>query len=699
MMKSLCKIMIIIFAISVTLTSCEDLSVLSDILGDDDPGSEAQDVCDSMDNDDTESGINSDMGSYGVTNTYLQEALNAIENHLKGGTTLSQIHLAQHKKTIDSNIKSIGATKESIVAAFNAVKAYENAQGPLFMNSATKDGGISHSAGANIHTAIISIMQGIVDYAYTSENLSKYSETLDGLYFQSSKYFPGEVTSTPNPNITHSVKINGSYVKTFGHLIMHADLPAVKPTGTYLAPGSIATVTVPSSMVGKGYRVRVGAHAYDLSKKPSFKRLDRVTIRFNINSTTTKIASPLGGGIYIEVPYLKDAGIETVQIENAVRSPYFSMKSFHATTLSEWKDTERHFGAPWADFQSEKVMMQVPTSWIYNFSNPVALLHNWGKALNGVSDVMGFPKIRGKEVLYLQVDVYIRAGAYSPGYPQVNITYDPDKVYNGSQDNLILSSPADKWSFGSVEFHELGHGHLFQKFPGETEAAVNFPFVSVLNREFGLDLNEAFYKSFMRGIPFRTLDNAAITCMMSETFYYGKPMTSLEMKYQYRGYAKYVDVARLFGWDTLDEYFRSFNQDYENSVSPQNTNTKVTGNYDKSNNGLILRMSEKAGADLTPLIHFWGVQPNDAAALKTAIAAANLKPSAKILETLVHYKSIVPQNNEEIRSFIKNWNGGDNPEAGTHFAKLWDIWNNTYAATITSNVQNIIYLYFPDGRP
>jgi len=51
-----------------------------------------------------------------------------------------------------------------------------------------------------------------------------------------------------------------------------------------------------------------------------------------------KVASPLGGGIYIEVLYLADAGIVDVQVKNAVRSPYFSAKSFHRTSLLEWQN-------------------------------------------------------------------------------------------------------------------------------------------------------------------------------------------------------------------------------------------------------------------------------------------------------------------------------------------------------------------------
>lgn len=633
----------------------------------------------------------------GMLQSELYKALSAISSHIKGSIKLNDSTLKQHKDTIDSEIKLLGSKRELISAAFDAVENYENVHGPLFMNSDTKDG-VPHDAGANIHTVIISIMQGIVDHVYTSRNLSEYKKLLNDFYFKSSKYFPGEVTSIPDPNVIHTVKINGSYPKTFGHLTISADVPARKPTGTYLVPGDVATVTVPQSMVGKGYQIRVGAHVYDLSNKPSFKRLDRTTILYAITSEKTEIASPLGGGIYIEVPYLQDAGIVTVTIQNAVRSPYFSMKSFHKTSSDEWKNTERTFGAPWADFQTEKFMMQVPTSWIYNYGDPTTVLKQWDEALDVVSDFMGFPHTRGREVLYLQADVYIRAKAYSPGYPQVNVTYNPNKAYDGNSDNPLLTGPFIDWRWMSTEFHELGHGHLFQKFPGETESAVNLLYPAVLNRKLGLDIQEAFYKSRRNGAAFNTLENAAVSWMITENFKNGNPMTTEEMKYQYRGHAKYVEVARLFGWTVLDRYWRSFNESYEKTVSPQNTDTRVKGDYDRSNNGLILSMSREAGVDLTPLIDFWGVHPNNRQALKGAIAAANLKPSAKIYQLLLDYKAKIPADKQEYRTFVMNW-FEEQPEAGTYAAVLLDTWSTAYSGTINNNVQNIIDLYFPNGRP
>ena len=89
----------------------------------------------------------------------------------------------------------------------------------------------------------------------------------------------------------------------------------------------------------------------------------------------------MGGGVYIEVPLGASGGVVDVEITGAVRSPYFSAKPFHTTTLTEWLTEERNHPGPWADFQTERFMMQVPSDWIYNLPDPVTLMADWDAAV------------------------------------------------------------------------------------------------------------------------------------------------------------------------------------------------------------------------------------------------------------------------------------------------------------------------------
>ena len=174
-----------------------------------------------------------------------------------------------------------------------------------------------------------------------------------------------------------------------------------------------------------------------------------------------------------------------------------------------------------------------------------------------------------------------------------------------------------------------------------------------------------------------------------------KPMEAAEKAYQLAGHAKFVDIVRLFGWKPLNDFWRSWNEDLEAGRPWSKHGTDI----DK----ISLRLSQKAGADLTPLLHFWGTPPRNAQALQAAVAAAKLKPSAKVFDALAHYQSLVPQDNQAFRDFARPWWG--KPPSPTGFtterghAQQWEAFDGKTAAQIRNTVQAIVDLYFPAGRP
>ncbi len=638
--------------------------------------------------------------------TYLLVALTALKNHIQGTALLNADQIETHKLTIDANKDLFGANNTIISACFDLVETYDNTTGygPLWIAR----GDFRRSDVVNdIHWTIYNVMQYIMDETYTEENILRYEDLFDGFKFESSSYFPGAVEPPENPSQTHTVNINASYPKTFGHETMYTTSPARKPTGAYLAPGMIATVTVPSSIVRKHYAVRVGAHSWDNSNRPNVKRLDRSSLVYSINSTHIKVASPLGGGIYIDVPYLADAGIVEVQVQNAVRSPFFSAKSFHRTSLSQWQNIERKHPAPWADLQSEKFMMNIPTSWIYNFDDPVTLMDDWDKAMDAINDLMGYPHDRGKETMYPQIDLQFRASVYAPGYPSVNEKYSPTRDYGGDYGHHLLKGPQKAPDY---LFHEEGHAYLFVKFPGEMESTVNLLHVPVWHRKFGYDLDTAFRKSRGSNNKYQTLDNTAVTWMTVFNFSPRQvPMADAEKAYQLKGHAKFVDIARLFGWDSVNAFWYSINEDYENGITWSKHGSNI--------NDLILRWCRGPGVDLRPLFHFWGTHPSNAEALKTAVVAQKLPASAEIYDALLRYRSLVPEDNKAFQDFALNW-WGHKPSINGYWTEreharqwdnelLWDppevpngeIYDQSSCARIKAVVDGLIDMYFPGGRP
>ena len=284
-------------------------------------------------------------------------------------------------------------------------------------------------------------MQNILDFSYTESNLLAYPNLFEDVKFETSSYFPGAANAPSNPNVSYTRRINGNHVRNSGAPYNYETEDARRPTGCYLAPGSVATVSVPSSLVGIGASILVGAHTWDNSVRPNARRSDRVTKLYPINSQTITIGNPLGGGIYINIPFESSLGIVNVTLRNVIRSPYFANTVANKTSVSDWRNEERLHQAPWADFETDKVMHQVPTSWIYNVNDPSSAMDDWDLAMDAVSEMLGRPLLRSKTIAYQQVDLQFRGTAFFPGYPQANITYNPNTNYGGNHNHFLVTGP------------------------------------------------------------------------------------------------------------------------------------------------------------------------------------------------------------------------------------------------------------------
>ncbi len=614
-----------------------------------------------------------------------------LKSHILGTTTLTAAEIVTEGNSIQTSITQVGTNAVALAAALDLVATFDaSTNKALFTVGSTTYGGFTRDgAGKELAQALFDLQQGIMDYTYKSANLATYYTQLNNTKFATSTYFPGAVAQPANTNQGYAVPINASVLADWGSPASYQSTAVRRPTGCYLVPGSIGYVTVPAALVNNGFTIRVGAHSWDLSAKTTVKRLDRVSLVYSITNATTRIANPLGGNIYIEVPYTRSLGIVTVGITNVVRSPFFSATSSNQTSAAQWL-TERTNAGPWADFESDKFMMQVPRSWIYNYTNAVGVMQDWDKAMDAVSDLMGRNRIRSKTVLYVQADVDYRGTANFPGYPQSNYPYNPNTVETGNKNYFMLTGPQNAdWTV----LHELGHAESFTKFTGETEAVVNLNYVAVQNQKFGVPLELAYGRS-VNGANSDTINLAqgALTWILMDSFRAGETMSNLRMQYQQRGYGKYVEIANLFGWGALSNFWHSVNVDYVNGIDyPENTDPT---------DSRMLRMSQAAGVDLRPLIHFWGVLPISPNTLKTNIQNAGLPPSALIYDRLKYYQTVVPTNltqftahHTAVASVV------DGSVDAAWYADMLVNFTPDIGYSTISNVQQIIDLYFPGGRP
>ncbi|NIQ73957.1 MAG: hypothetical protein GWN80_00020, partial [Gammaproteobacteria bacterium] len=637
----------------------------------------------------------------GLSSANLSAVMSQLKDHMTGVVPLTGAEIEGLTAIFVDNDVFLDENMTVMAEAFDLVSYYEVNTGPLFINPQTAGGFARDQQGGDgfeLDRAIFTVQQAIHDRIFDAENCQSCQPLFDGKKFETADFFPGACAAPADPQATYDVNINATVPEFWGKPVAFATDPARRPTGFYLAPGSIGEVTVPPSMVNQGFSILVGAHTWDKSVKSTIQRFDRVTKTFPVMSEVTSIANPFGGGIYIVVPYKANLGIVTVQIANAVPSPFFSATSFHQTTLQEWTDVERHYPGPWADFESDKFMMQVPTSWIYNYADPVTQMQGWDLAMDGFSELLGFPLVRNRTVLYVQPDISIAHGAYGIGYPQVNQTYNPDAPTNGNSNHFFLTDPIG-WS---TTYHELGHAQLFSKFPGHAEATVNLPYVYIATEKFGMPLVEAFTKSMVLAyLENMSVDQAALTWFVTENFRNGNPMdisnTELnEVRYQHRGYGRYVDMAGLFGWNVLSDFYYQEHLDYM---------AGTPGDGLDYTDSRILRLSKAAGVNLTPLIHCWGVHPVNPGELQVAIALEGLPLSQAIYDRLVHYKDIIPADNAEFwdhyLTIYPSQPEGGNPNYQYGWYNVWKyIYDETHGTAAKNAMQDIIDLYYtPDTDP
>ena len=635
----------------------------------------------------------------------LLTAINELKNHITGSITLTADQIAADKLAIDADQNRFATSTSAIAAALDLITTFDSVKGALWVAQSLP---ARASVTNDLNWTIFNVMQDLMDLTYTATNIANQESLLNGFKFGSSTNFPGACAPPVDPNQTYTATLSASYANTFGRPTQ-GDGPgtyARKPTGCYLAPGSIATVTVPQVLVGKNYRIRVGAHSWDFTNKPYIKRLDRSTLVYSIDAVQTKIASPLGGGIYIEVPFLANDGVVSVQISNSVRSPYFSAKSIQQTTPAQWL-TERTNPGPWTDFQTDKFMAQVPTSWIYAMPDPTQLMADWNSSMDAINDLMGFPHLRGKETMYLQIDLMTKSAVYAPGYPTVNDTYSPGSNYGGYANSYMIRGPQYAPTY---TFHEQGHSYFFPKFGGESESNINLLQVAVQNRKFGASLDDGLRTSVDYGINATTsfLDNTAVLWMTSFDFSPRKVnMADWEKAYQPQGHAKFVDIVRLFGWSGLDAFWYYYNLMDTNGQS-----------YPGDDDSRLLQLSISVGKDIRPLFHFWGILPQNPAALNAAIASAGLTAPTEIHDLLLHYRSLVPANNSAYQAWCLYWYGRqptmNNYGVEKEHARQWsttlvndspqvrfptEIFDDAASAQVQARVQEIINLYYPDVTP
>ena len=627
-------------------------------------------------------------------------ALTSLEQHILGMATLTSNELITVRNIFAQFPECLAQSQALIVLGKNTVANYEAQSGALFTTPSTQNGFSKDptvSPGLNLERAMVALQQGMFDEVFSPQVYANYPQHINGWKFNSCFNFPGYVSPPLDSTISISVPIRANFADPAGknpyyNINNDGTDHALRPTGMYLAPGSVATVTVPVSLMGQDYYVRVGSHEWDLSIKGDYVRFDRISKKFPIDSTTIKVFNPFGGAISILVPYGANQGIVNVSVKNGVQAPFFSLKSFYVTPNFS---AELSKPGPWAVFETDNVMFTIPKhSIIPGQYNLMQALQDWDTAIRGMNSVLGRQIIPDKHDMYMIADRIIRHHAYSIGYPMSNTPLEYTQVPGPA---YFLNGPGPD---DETNFHEHGHALAISKFAGEEEALVNFPYVMAMNYGLGEDLNQAVKFSFVPNTF--DIDKTATHRMLSNTFGVARDIsntTTDEVRYQHRGYGHYNEIVNIFGWCPLRNFWKQEYIDFTNGIDH--------GTNDQNIDSRIVRMSTAAQADLRPLFHVFGIIPQDPAAVQNALNQNGILPSLAIYNRLQAYYNLIPQSNSAFVSYALSvypnlYSDGptDDPNYGVgwHYQKSLT-YNSSEAQSRTSILQSIIDLYYPNGAP
>ena len=132
------------------------------------------------------------------------------------------------------------------------------------------------------------------------------------------------------------------------------------------------------------------------------------------------------------------------------KAPFFSKTNHYQTTEEEWKVQQASHSAPWADFETDKFMLSVPTNWIYgyDYTHFDKLLTDYDLAVDGVRELGGYEAgTENKHVLFIQPDLHIKHSAYGTGYPQVNT------IVNCNDNGPIGNGQSSHWMVTGSHFY------------------------------------------------------------------------------------------------------------------------------------------------------------------------------------------------------------------------------------------------------
>ncbi|KAL0972776.1 hypothetical protein UPYG_G00194610 [Umbra pygmaea] len=345
-------------------------------------------------------------------------------------------------------------------------------------------------------------------------------------------------------------------------------------TGAYLSPGMKSNMSLPSEIVGKGWKVQIGCQTDNIGNASELKRAPVVHERFPIDTQIMQVWNLWGGLLYlIAPPNTQVDGLEII-IEQVVLVPYFKSG---VTTPAEWENL-RNAPSPWAEFEFENIIITLSSDLVRGVDRPHLVAEVWDDIMRGIADLAAIPAKFPRKERFV-VDVQISHGYMHAGYP---IMMQPDEAWK------LLDPRAMRNSGHWGPIHELGHNQQrgVWEFPHHTtECTCNLWSMYVHEEVLGINRDRAH--------PNMTLANRQ--CRVKEYVKGGRNLSAWTV---WVALETYMQLQEQFGWDAFKKVFAA----YHTMQNVPNDNPGKMNLYAETFSLTVMK-------NLAPFFKAWPIEP------------------------------------------------------------------------------------------
>ncbi|MFQ5748730.1 MAG: M60 family metallopeptidase [Planctomycetota bacterium] len=358
------------------------------------------------------------------------------------------------------------------------------------------------------------------------------------------------------------------------------EVPGWHGTGLYAPPGEPIETVLELRASALGLALRIGCHTDRLWQLPVWKRHPEISASLALSQADAFFSNPHGGLIYLEVPPGL-SGHTAVTLRGGVAAPRFVLGR---TDPAKWRRRIRLLPGPWAELETAKVVLTVPSEVVRELADPAALLRFWNDVLDCYSELDGRPLPKRPERLV--ADLQISAGYMHAGYPiMTGLDAAPVMV-----DREVLRGLGHGGVWGL--WHEIGHNHQRAEwtFAGTGEVTNNLFTLYVLDRISGIP-------------PAKTEQIRGQAEAVRAHLAAGAPFEEWK-RHPFLALAMYAQVQEAFGWEPFRRVFADYN------ALPASERPRTD---DEKRDQWLVRLSRAVGRDLGPFFELWGVPASAAA--------------------------------------------------------------------------------------